>query len=83
LQIVDSFGVDKVSTKELAARLKDHTGRTLIVTEEVNQNLFLSARNLYKVAVVDVAAMDPVTLVDAQHVLMTVDSVKKIEEWLA
>ena len=83
LQIVESFNVDKVSTKALAAQLKDHTGRTLIVTEDVNQNLFLSARNLHKVAVVDVAAMDPVTLVDAQHVVMTVDSVKKIEEWLA
>ena len=83
LQIVDSFGVDKVSTKALAARLKDHSGRTLIVTENVEQNLFLSARNLHRVAVVDVAAMDPVTLVDAQQVLMTVDSVKKIEEWLA
>jgi len=83
LQIVESFNVDKVSTKALATQLKDHTGRTLIVTEDVNQNLFLSARNLHKVAVVDVAAMDPVTLVDAQHVVMTVDSVKKIEEWLA
>ena len=83
LQIVESFNVDKVSTKALAAKLADHTGRTLIVTEDVNQNLFLSARNLHKVAVVDVAAMDPVTLVDAQHVVMTVDSVKKIEEWLA
>ena len=83
LQIVESFGVEKISTKALAAQLKDHTGRTLIVTEDVNQNLFLSARNLHKVAVVDVAAMDPVTLVDAQHVVMTVDSVKKIEEWLA
>ena len=83
LQIVESFGVDKVSTKALAVKLADHTGRTLIVTEDVNQNLFLSARNLHKVAVVDVAAMDPVTLVDAQHVVMTVDSVKKIEEWLA
>ncbi|MBS0591253.1 MAG: 50S ribosomal protein L4 [Proteobacteria bacterium] len=83
LQVVESFGVDKVSTKALAAKLADHVGRTLIVTEDVNQNLFLSARNLHKVAVVDVAAMDPVTLVDAQHVVMTVDSVKKIEEWLA
>jgi large subunit ribosomal protein L4 len=83
LQVVESFNVDKVSTKALATQLKDHTGRTLIVTEDVNQNLFLSARNLHKVAVVDVAAMDPVTLVDAQHVVMTVDSVKKIEEWLA
>ena len=83
LQIVESFNVDKVSTKALAAKLKDRAGRTLIVTEDVNQNLFLSARNLHKVAVVDVAAIDPVTLVDAQHVVMTVDSVKKIEEWLA
>ena len=82
LQIVESFGVDKVGTKGLAAKLKDHTGRTLIVTEDVNQNLYLSARNLAYVAVVGVAAMDPVTLVDAQHVVMTVDSVKKIEEWL-
>jgi len=82
LQIVESFSVDKVGTKGLAAKLKDHTGRTLIVTEDVNQNLYLSARNLAHVAVVDVAAMDPVTLVDAQHVVMTVDSVKKIEEWL-
>ena len=82
LQIVESFGVEKIGTQALAAKLKDHTGRTLIVTEDVNQNLYLSARNLPYVAVVDVAAMDPVTLVDAQHVVMTVDSVKKIEEWL-
>ena len=82
LQIVESFGVEKINTQALAAKLKDHTGRTLIVTEDVSQNLYLSARNLPYVAVVDVAAMDPVTLVDAQHVVMTVDSVKKIEEWL-
>jgi large subunit ribosomal protein L4 len=83
LQIVESFGMDKASTKDLSAKLKDYTGRTLIVTENVDQNLFLSARNLPHVAVVDVAAMDPVSLVDAQNVVMTVDSVKKIEEWLA
>jgi large subunit ribosomal protein L4 len=83
LQVVDAFTVAKASTRELAAKLKDYTGRTLIVTENVDQNLFLSARNLPHVAVVDVAAMDPVSLVDAHHVVMTVDSVKKIEEWLA
>ena len=65
-------------------KLKDFdAGRTLIVTENVDPNLFLSARNLPHVAVVDVAAMDPVSLIDASHVVMTVDSVKKIEEWLA
>ena len=83
LQVVDAFAVAKPSTKDLAAKLKDYTGRTLIVTENVDQNLYLSVRNLPHVAVVDVAAMDPVSLVDAQNVVMTVDSVKKIEEWLA
>jgi large subunit ribosomal protein L4 len=83
LQVVESFGMDKASTKGLSAKLKDYAGRTLIVTENVDQNLFLSARNLPRVAVVDVAAMDPVSLVDAHNVVMTVDSVKKIEEWLA
>ena len=83
LKVVEAFGVDKPNTKGLAAMLKDYAGRTLIVTENVDQNLYLSARNLPHVAVVDVAAMDPVSLVDAHNVVMTVDSVKKIEEWLA
>lgn len=83
LKVVEVFGMDKPDTKGLAAKLKDYTGRTLIVTENVDQNLYLSARNLPHVAVVDVAAMDPISLVDAHNVVMTVDSVKKIEEWLA
>jgi len=84
LKIVEAFSVDATSTKALVAKLKDFDGgRTLIVTENVDQNLYLSARNLAHVAVVDVAAMDPVSLIDAGQVLMTVDSVKKIEEWLA
>ena len=83
LKVVESFAIDKVSTKDLVAKLKDYSGRTLIVTENVDQNLFLSARNLPHLAVVDVAAMDPVSLVDADNVLVTVESVKKIEEWLA
>ena len=83
LKVVDAFSVDKVSTKGLTALLKDYAGRTLIVTENVDENLYLSARNLSHVAVVDVAAIDPVTLVDAENVVLTVESVKKIEEWLA
>jgi large subunit ribosomal protein L4 len=84
LKVVESFAVEKANTKALVGKLKDFAGgRTLIVSENVDQNLYLSARNLPHVAVVDVAAMDPVSLVDASHVVMTVDSVKKIEEWLA
>ena len=83
LKVVEAFAIDKASTKGLIEKLKDFAGRTLIVTENVDQNLYLSARNLPHVAVVDVAAMDPVSLVDADNVLVTVESVKKIEEWLA
>jgi large subunit ribosomal protein L4 len=83
LKVVDAFSVDKASTKGLTSKLKDYTGRTLIVTENVDENLFLSARNLSHVAVLDVAAIDPVSLVDADNVVLTVESVKKIEEWLA
>jgi len=83
LKVVEAFAIDKASTKSLIEKLKDYSGRTLIVTENVDQNLYLSARNLPHVAVVDVAAMDPVSLVDADNVLVTVESVKKIEEWLA
>lgn len=83
LKVVEAFSVDKINTKALLGKLKDYSGRTLIVTENVEENLYLSARNLSHIAVVDVAAIDPVSLVDADNVLLTVDSVKKIEEWLA
>jgi len=83
LKVVEGFSVDKINTKGLLGKLKDYSGRTLIVTENVEENLYLSARNLSHIAVVDVAAIDPVSLVDADNVLLTVDSVKKIEEWLA
>ncbi len=83
LKVVEAFSIDKASTKGLIEKLKDYAGRTLIITENVDENLFLSARNLAHVAVLDVAAIDPVSLVDAENVLLTVESVKKIEEWLA
>ncbi len=84
LKVVEGFDVSAPKTKELAAKLKAlDLGRTLVVTENVSENLYLAARNIPSVAVVDVAAMDPVSLIGADNVVMTVDSVKKIEEWLA
>jgi large subunit ribosomal protein L4 len=84
LKIVEQFDVEAPKTKTLAAKLNGlNLGRTLVVTESGSQNLFLAARNIPSVAVIDVAAMDPVSLIGADHVLMTVDSVKKVEEWLA
>ena len=84
LRVVDDFSVGEAKTKSLAKKLTEmNLGRTLVVTENGSDALFLAARNLRHVAVVDVAALDPVTLIHAEHVVMTVDSVKKVEEWLA
>ena len=52
------------------------------ITPEVEGNLFLASRNVPGVHALDVAGLDPVSLVAADKVIMTVDAVKKIEEWL-
>ena len=66
-------------------KLKDLNAgkRPLIVTEDATENLYLSARNLPYVQVRDVQGLDPVSLVGADTVFVTVDALKKIEEWLA
>jgi large subunit ribosomal protein L4 len=84
LMVVESFGVEAPKTKELKAKLKAmNLEDVLIVTSEVDENLFLAARNLYKVDVRDVAGLDPVSLIAFNTVLVTADAVKQIEEMLA
>ncbi len=53
------------------------------VTAGADDKLRLSARNLHKVEVMDAAAVDPVSLIRFEKVLMTADAVKKFEEQLA
>lgn len=84
LVVVQSFSVEAPKTKELKAKLKAmNLEDVLIVTSEVDENLFLAARNLYKVDVRDVAGLDPVSLIAFNTVLVTADAVKQIEEMLA
>ncbi|KFZ36378.1 50S ribosomal protein L4 [Shewanella mangrovi] len=84
LIVVEQFGVEAPKTKELKAKLKEmQLDDVLIVTPEVDENLFLAARNLYKVDVRDVAGIDPVSLIAFDKVLVTADAVKQIEEMLA
>lgn len=83
LIVVEQFAVETPKTKELVAKLKEFDlNDVLIVGSEVNENLFLAARNLYKVDVRDVAGIDPVSLIGFNKVLMTADAVKQIEESL-
>jgi large subunit ribosomal protein L4 len=86
VRVVAEFDVDAPKTKSLIAKLGElkADGKTIIVSETVSENLYLAARNNHKVLeVVDTNALNPVALVRADHVVITVDAVKKIEEWLA
>lgn len=83
LIVVESFSVEAPKTKELKAKLAEmNLEDVLIVTPEIDENLFLAARNLYKVDVRDVAGIDPVSLIAFNKVLVTADAVKQIEEML-
>ncbi|GAB3350400.1 50S ribosomal protein L4 [Chromohalobacter beijerinckii] len=83
LVVVDSIAVDAPKTKQLIAKLKDlDLEKALIVTEDIDEKLFLAARNIPYVDVVDVAAADPVSLVAFDKVLVTVSALRKFEEKL-
>ncbi len=84
LIVVENFSVEAPKTKALVAKLKElELNDVLIVTGEVDENLFLAARNLYKVDVRDVTGIDPVSLIAFDKVLMTAAAVKQVEDMLA
>lgn len=84
LVVVENFAIDEPKTKSLLAKLGQYgLNNVLIVTEEVDQNLYLSSRNLHKVDVRDVMGVDPVSLIGFEKVLVTVPALKKVEEMLA
>ncbi len=84
LLIVDEFTVEDHKTKGLVQKLSEFDLKdVLIVSEEIDKNLYLASRNLYKVDVRDAAAVDPVSLIGFDKVLMTVPALKKVEGMLA
>lgn len=84
LVAVEEITVEAPKTKELIAKLSElGLERVLIVTEEIDEKLYLAARNIPNVDVVDVAAADPVSLVAFDKVLVTVSALRKFEEKLA
>lgn len=87
LLVVDALELPEIKAKHMIARL-DTLGladqrRVLLVSDEVDLNLYLSARNLPNVAVSDASGLDPVSLVGADTVVMTVDAMQRVGEWLA
>ena len=83
LMVVESLDLKAPKTKLLVKQLGDYgVDNVLIVSAQVDENLYLAARNLHKVEVRDVEGIDPVSLIGHDKVMVTVDAVKKIEEML-
>lgn len=85
LSVVDGFTVDSPKTKILVQKIKGMgiENDVLIITDNLDENLYLSARNLPNVLVLETMQADPVSLVRFANVLMTKDAVKQFEEMYA
>jgi large subunit ribosomal protein L4 len=84
LIVVNDFTIETYKTKDLVNKLKEFDlDNVLIVSDQIEQNLFLAARNLHKVDALDVSGLDPVSLIGFEKVLITVPALKKVEEMLS
>lgn len=83
LVVVEKLELQTVKTKELVAQLKalDLTG-VLIISDNIDEKLYLASRNIKNVSLYDVSAIDPVSMVRHQKVLITVGALKQLEEML-
>ena len=83
LLVTDGIALEAPKTKLLANQLKDgRSTNVLIVVEATDEKLYLAARNLPHVEVIEVTALNPLALAAYDKVLMTVAAVKLIEERL-
>jgi len=83
IRVVEEFKVDAPKTKMLAQKVKDMGfDEVLVLTDELDQNLLLSARNLANVQVMSVRNANPLALVRSAKVLLTKSGLAKLEELL-
>jgi large subunit ribosomal protein L4 len=84
LSVIDTLALDSPKTKQFAQRIKAFglTGTVLVVTDNLDDNLYLSSRNLHDVLVLETREVDPVSLVRFKNVLLTKGAVTQFEEML-
>jgi large subunit ribosomal protein L4 len=83
LRVVDEFRLDQPKTKLLAKKVKDMGfDEVLVITDEVDEELALSSRNLANVVVMPARHANPVVLVRSKNVLLTKAAMAKLEEML-
>lgn len=83
LQVVEEFKIDTPKTKQMVQKIKSLGFESvLVVTDDLDENLYLSSRNLPNVLVIEAQHADPVNLVRFPNVVLTRNAVKKFEEML-
>ncbi len=83
LKVVESFNIEAPKTKLLAQKLRlMGMDSALVITDSIDENLYLSSRNLANVRVLDVSHADPVSLIQFDHVILTKKAMAKFEEIL-
>jgi large subunit ribosomal protein L4 len=84
ISVVENIGIDAPKTKLLAAKVKGMgLDRVLIITDDIDDNLYLSARNLPNVLVLEPRHADPVSLLRFDHTVVTKAAMAQIEEMLS
>lgn len=84
LLVVDSLALETPKTKEFATKLANlGLDNVLIVTHELDENLYLASRNLPNVLVLEPSAADPVSLVRFKKVVLTREALQAFEELYA
>lgn len=85
--VLDELVVSEPKTKAIKGTFDslgiDGRSRCLIIDAELNENVYLSARNMKNVQLLAADRIDPVSLVNADQVVMTRAAVESIQEWLS
>ena len=85
LHVVDSFEMTQAKTKDAIAKLSDlgvQSAYIIVGANKADENLFLSVRNLSYVDVDEIGGINPVSLIKFEHVIITEDAIKEVEQWL-
>jgi len=84
LSVIESLALDSPKTKLFAQKIKGYglAGNVLVVTDKLDDNLYLGSRNLSDVLVLETREVDPVSLVRFKNVLVTKAAVQQFEEML-
>ncbi len=81
LRLLDALDVETCKTREFKEKVANlGLANVLFVCEEMTENLYLASRNLPDVLVIDVAMINPLVLVKFDHVVLTKQALKMIEE---